>query len=119
VGKIRLVNMEFYAYHGVAPEEKSVGQIFQVDVEVDVDLEPAAASDALSESVNYVDLFKMAEEEMSGDKYDLIETVAGKIADRVLEKNLVNMVTVRIRKPHAPIPGEFQHIEVELTRMKN
>ncbi|MBT6871378.1 MAG: dihydroneopterin aldolase, partial [Candidatus Marinimicrobia bacterium] len=48
--KVRINNMKFFANHGVAPEEKSVGQNFEVDIEVSTSLKAAATSDDLSAS---------------------------------------------------------------------
>ena len=51
-------------------------------------------------------------------KYDLIETVAEKIASRVLSLNGVLSTTIRIRKPNAPIDGIFDHVGIQITREK-
>ena len=110
--------MKFFAYHGIAPEEKSLGQTFEVDIEVSTSLKPAATSDDLTASIDYSVLFSIAKEEMLGHKYDLIETVAEKISFRVLALNAARATTIRIRKPNAPIEGVFDHVEIQITREK-
>ena len=108
--------MKFFAYHGVAPEEKSLGQTFEVDIEVSTSLKVAATSDDLTASIDYSVLFTIAKEEMLQHKYDLIETVAQKISSRVLALNGAKATTIRIRKPNAPIDGIFDHVEIQISR---
>ena len=116
--KVRINNMKFFAYHGVAPEEKSLGQTFEVDIEVSTSLKDAATSDNLTASIDYSALFTIAKEEMLRHKYDLIETVAEKIASRVLSLDGVLSTVIRIRKPNAPIDSVFDHVEIQITREK-
>ena len=42
---IRLNDMRFYAYHGVFPEEKKLGQRFEIDLEISCDLSKAGQND--------------------------------------------------------------------------
>ena len=114
--KVRINNMKFFAYHGVHPEEKSQGQTFEVDIDVSTSLKVAATSDDLTTSLDYSVLFTIAKEEMFRHKYDLIETVAEKIARKVLLLNGALSTTIRIRKPNAPIDGAFDHVEIQITR---
>jgi dihydroneopterin aldolase len=55
--RLLLRGMEFYAYHGVHPEERRLGQRFVVDLEVELDLVPAGRSDTLEATVNYGTLY--------------------------------------------------------------
>ena len=116
--KVCINNMKFFAYHGVEPEEKSLGQTFEVDIDVSTSLKAAATSDDLTVSIDYSVLFTIAKEEMLRQKYDLIETVAEKIANRVLSLNGKLSTSIRIRKPNAPIDGVFDHVEIQITRVK-
>ena len=110
--------MKFFAYHGVAPEEKSLEQTFEVDIEVSTSLKAAATSDDLTASIDYSILHTIAKEEMGRHKYNLIETVAEKISTRILSLNGALSTTIRIRKPNAPIDGVFDHVEIQITREK-
>ena len=100
----------------VFQEEKLLGQTFQVDIEVSTSLKNAAVSDDLNDSIDYSTLFIIAKEEILARKYDLIETVAENISARVLELNGANATTVRIRKPNAPIEGQFDYVEIQISR---
>ena len=116
--KVRINNMKFFAFHGVAPEERSLGQTFEVDIEVCTSLKVATASDDLTGSIDYSILHVIAKEEMCRQKYDLIEKKKKKISTRVLSLNGVLSTIIRIRKPNAPIDGVFDYVEIEITREK-
>ena len=91
------------------PEERALGQRFAVDVEARIDLSRAAATDDLQHTVNYAEIYRAVEEILTGPPLNLIETVAGRIAERVLRQHpLVQSVMVRVRKPQVPIAGMMQ-----------
>lgn len=113
---VRLRNMTFHAYHGVWDEEKQIGQRFEVDLELRVDVRRAAETDKLKDTVDLYAVFETVEQVIVGQKYNLVETMAEKVADRVLRDFSVKEILVRIRKPHAPIRGIQDGIEVEITR---
>ena len=116
--KVRINNMIFFAYHGVAQEEKLSGQTFEVDIEVSTSLKAAAASDDLIVSIDYSVLFTIVQEEILSHKHNLIETVAEKISSRVLLLDGARATTISIRKPNAPIKGVFDYVEIQITREK-
>lgn len=104
--RIRLNDMVFYAYHGVLPEERALGQRFLVDVELRTDLRPAGSSDNLDRTVNYGDVYERVREIVTGPPCLLIETVAERIAGCILDRYpTVESVAVRVRKPEVPLQG--------------
>lgn len=104
--RICLNEMVFFGYHGALPEERALGQRFVVDIEVEADLRRAGESDALGDTINYSELYTVAEDIIMGPPFNLIEAVAERIAGRILaEQTAVESVLVRIRKPGVPIPG--------------
>ncbi|MFB4165026.1 dihydroneopterin aldolase [Alteribacillus sp. JSM 102045] len=117
--KIYLKGMEFYAYHGVFPEENKLGQRFQVDLVMKADLSEAAAEDNLEKSVNYAEAHQAVKEIMEGQTFDLVESIAESIASNILQKfNIVEQATVKVIKPDPPIPGHYEHVAIEITRAK-
>ncbi|HYK74910.1 MAG TPA: dihydroneopterin aldolase [Pseudoneobacillus sp.] len=117
--KISVNQMQFFGYHGVFPEETRLGQRFIVDLDVFCDLHQAGMSDDLNYSVNYAELYTVSKDIVEGEPFQLIEAVAEKIANVVLEKFLkVNEVTVKVIKPDPPIPGYYQSVSVEITRRR-
>jgi dihydroneopterin aldolase len=116
-GVIRIKNAVFYAYHGVGKDEQNLGGKFEVDVDLKTDFSAAVVSDSLKQTVNYEQIYLLVKTLVNEKKYYLIETLAETIADGVLEKySNVNEVSVRLRKPHPPVKGVVDYVEVEVTR---
>jgi dihydroneopterin aldolase len=106
--KVFLEGLQFYAYHGVNPEERVLGQRFLVDVTIAADLREAGASDDLNRTVSYSDAFKLIRAIVEGEPKDLIEAVAETIAARLLESfPRAEAVTVTVRKPEVAIKGSI------------
>jgi len=114
--RIVLKNMVFYGYHGVFPVEKELGQRFEVDVEMDLDLSAAGQADDLDLSINYVDVYGLVKDVVEERKFDLIEALAETIAREILSAHAIEGVTVRIRKPDVAIGGVLDYVEVEIAR---
>ncbi|KIY22932.1 MULTISPECIES: dihydroneopterin aldolase [Mesobacillus] len=117
--KIHVNQMEFYGYHGVFPEETTLGQRFAVDLTVELDLLKAGKSDQLQDSINYADLYQVCKNILEGKPYKLVEAIAEQIASVILEKFLlVDTVHVKVIKPDPPIPGHYKSVAVEITRRR-
>jgi dihydroneopterin aldolase len=114
--RIELRGLTVRGHHGVFPEERRDGQTFVLDLTVWLDLAAAAASDELSDTLDYGALAQRAAAVLGGEPCDLIETVAGRIADDVLTDHRVRAVEVVLHKPQAPIPLQFTDVAVVLTR---
>jgi dihydroneopterin aldolase len=115
--RIVLRNLSFYGYHGCHPAERELGQRFEVDLALTLDLEPAGTSDDLTRTVNYSAIFALVREIVEGPSCNLIETVAERIAATILQQTATRSVWVSIRKPRAPIPGMVTgDVAVEITR---
>jgi dihydroneopterin aldolase len=116
--EIALRGMRFMGRHGLAPEERADPQPFEVDLVLRLDLSRAATSDDLSDTVDYVSVFEVARRIVEGRSFQLMEALAGTIADAVLAGFPVEEVEVRVRKPKAPLPGAFEAVEVQLRRRR-
>jgi dihydroneopterin aldolase len=105
---ILLEGMRFYAYHGVNPEERALGQRFLVDVVMAVDLRRPGLSDDLADTVSYSDVYKVVRGIVEGEPRNLIEAVAEEIAAAILTGfPPVARVTVTVRKPEVPMKGSL------------
>jgi dihydroneopterin aldolase len=116
---IRLKNIQFYGYHGVNPHEREHGGKFEIDVDIDADLEQAAETDALGDTIDYVQLQQAILYVASTEHYHLIEALCDRIASHILTqfpKALV--VTVRVRKPGAALGGLVDTVEVECSKAR-
>ena len=118
MGVIRLKNMQFYGFHGVSESEKHLGGRFEVDVEMHLSLKGACESDDLNDTINYEVIYKTVDSCIRKDKFYLIEALANSIAKDILNGHPVDSLIVRVRKPHAPVKGVLDTIEVEIERNK-
>ena len=103
--RIILEGMQFYAYHGGSEEERSLGQPFQVDIEGELDLSAAGASDNLDDTVSYTHIYRVVRDVMEQEKKHLLEAVAEEIASRALAALPLNALRVRVKKTRPPIKG--------------
>ena len=104
-GKVALQGLEFHAYHGIYPHERSSGNKYEVDIEVETEFEESAFDDDLSGTINYESLYAIVKNEMERPS-KLLESVGHAIAQEALIefKSAVN-VEVRISKFNPPIGG--------------
>ena len=117
--RIALRGLRVRGHHGVFPHERRDGQDFVVDVTAWLDLAPAAASDDLADTLHYGELAERVAAIVGGPPADLIETVAGRVADEVLTDARVRAVEVTLHKPQAPIPMEFADVAVVVHRTRS
>lgn len=114
--RIILAGMKFFGYHGALVVERTEGQEFFVDVELEADLAEGARTDDLERTVDYRVVYDIVREVMQGEPRQLLETLAGSIADRLLTLNRVQAITVRVRKPQVKLPGPLDYSSVEIRR---
>jgi dihydroneopterin aldolase len=116
--KIFINRMCFYAYHGAYPEENRLGQRFYIDLELGLDLQAAGRTDDLNLTVNYAEVYEAVKQEVTTTQVKLIETLAERIADRLLDSFPIEEALVRVTKPDPPIPGHYEAVGVEILRRK-
>jgi dihydroneopterin aldolase len=116
--KLLIEDVRFYAHHGVTPAEQTVGAWFAVDVELDVDLAPAAASDDLSATVDYGLVTARIVEIGTMERVNLLERLAGRLAQMLLGEFPCREVRVRVRKLTPPMDGLLGIPGVELIRRR-
>ncbi len=114
--RVSLLGLVFFGRHGAYPPERELGQRFEVDLEIACDTRPAAGRDRLEDALDYTKAYAAARDIMEGQPVNLLETLAERLADAVLAIPLARGVRVRVRKPHAPLPGAFSTVQVEVVR---
>ena len=118
MGIIRVEDIRCFAYHGCMEEEGVVGTDFSVDVELKTDLSVSAKSDLLADTIDYVTVSRIVQEEMA-IRSRLIEHVAQRIINRLMEDFCsVESFKVVVVKHAAPIDGEVKRVSIELEAKK-
>lgn len=117
--RIELTGVVAYGHHGVLDSEKAQGQTFSVDIVCWLNTADAARDDDLTKTLNYAELAELAHGIVTGPPRDLIETVAGEIAEEILSRyELPHAVEVTVHKPHAPIAVPFDDVAIVARRSR-
>ena len=118
--RIVLAGMAFQARHGVAAREKVEAQRFEVDVELVVDLQPAALDDDVEQTIDYGPVYQTVRQIVESTTYNLIEALAEAICHEILgEYARVREVVVRVRKPEVRLDGPLAYAGVEVRRQRS
>ena len=115
---IILKGAQFHGKHGVSPEEKAVGGRVIVDVEIETDLTRAGSSDDLKDTLNYSEIFKTVRAQVEDQEFNLLESLANRIADALLVKFPATTVVVHERKQPPPIKGIVESAGVKIRRSR-
>jgi len=113
---ITLTGLTVFGRHGVYDHEREDGQDFIVDLRLHLSLRAAAASDDVADTVHYGELAERVAAVVAGEPVNLLETLASRIADLVLEDERIHGVEVTVHKPQAPIPLTFADVSVTVQR---
>lgn len=118
--KIILSNMRFRSHSGVLEEEKRDGQDFVVSLELEMENIPACRTDNIYDTVDYGAVFQMVRDYLETTVCNLIEYMAENIIIRVFQKySSIERITCEIKKPNAPINGDFDYMGVVITRERD
>lgn len=115
---VTVSGLEVYGRHGVHEPERALGQRFVVDLEIDLAHARASSSDDLADTVDYAALSDAVAAIVGGPPVALLESLAARIADRVLEDPHAAAVTVTVHKPHVAIAHTLTETAVRLRRRR-
>jgi dihydroneopterin aldolase len=114
---IRLRDLTIFPRLGVAQFEKEWVQKVTLDLELHLNLEQAATSDDVSQTVDYQRVYQRIREVSDARKFHLVESLANEIAAMILrEFKLVERTLIRVRKTNLPFDANLSCVEVELER---
>lgn len=116
--RIEIRGLRAFGRHGVLEQERRDGQVFVVDVTLELDLSRPASTDALADTVDYGKLAQRLAEAVGRTRCDLIEALAGHLARLALEDPRVAAVEVRVAKPEAPVTVHLDEAAVVLRRTR-
>ncbi|MBD5213327.1 MAG: dihydroneopterin aldolase [Bacteroidales bacterium] len=113
--QIEIKGLELYAYHGVIPSERRVGNLFSLDITLSCDLSAAMTSDDVADTINYAAVVETARLVMSQPS-NLLEHVAARLRDAImLEFPAVKGGYIRIAKLHPPISARLSSVAVAIS----
>jgi dihydroneopterin aldolase len=113
---IQVTEIRCYGYTGYLQEEQVLGQWFEVDLTMWLDLAAAGQSDDIAHTIDYRRAIETVKQLVQTSKFALVEKLASAIADAILKLERVQQVQVRLSKLAAPIPDFGGKITIELTR---
>ena len=119
LGTIELRGLRVMGYCGVLPFEQERTQPLEVDLDVVTDISAAAATDDLTETVDYGGLCATVVELVSTGRYQLLERLAAEIGDAVLADPRVDAVEVAVRKLRPPVQHHLATSGVRLRRVRS
>lgn len=115
---IEIHGLELHGHHGVLEHERSLGQRFVFDLELDVADETAAGSDRIEDAVDYREAVAIVRQVSDGQAFYLLEALAAALADALLQRLVVTRVRVRVRKPDVDLGAPVEHAAVVVERRR-
>lgn len=114
---IRIEGIEFHGFHGVPAEERALGHRYTVNVELDLDLAEAGRSDDFRLTVDYAHAARIVLEIGTGPSVQLVETLAERMAARLLEEfPTVKAVSLEVAKVHPPVALPIDRCIIRIRR---
>ena len=113
---IQITGIRCYGYTGFLPEEQVLGQWFEVNLTLWLDLAVAGQSDAIADTLDYREAINRVKRQIQSAKFALVEKLAAAIANDILQLDPVQQVRVQLSKPAAPIPDFGGVITIDILR---
>ena len=89
---IQMKGIQLYAFHGLDPQENTVGANFYIDLSLKTNFSRAAQTDNLKETVNYADVYQAIKEEMR---------IPSKLLEHVCER--IEEIDIALTKENPPM----------------
>lgn len=115
IDTIEVRGLELLVFCGVLPEEQARRQPFEFDLDIELDMTEAGATDDLDTTVDYGALSNQLAEILHVERFMLLERMATRVAQITLENPRVDAVTVVARKLRPPVA---QHIDTTGVRIR-
>lgn len=110
--------MRFHTLVGLLPHEEKFAQPLELDLTVFLSLRRVGETDSPRALLDYRGLYQLVADTIGSSHHRLLEALCEQVASRALAQEGVERVRVAARKPHAPLPGPVEHVEVVIERAK-
>lgn len=118
-GCIFLHDIHIHAFHGVAPQERKVGNDFRINVKLYCNLNEACATDDLRKTISYADVYDVIKEEMTEPSL-LLENAAERIVRHLfLTFKEVSSIELSLAKRNPPMNADIEEAGIEITCSKD
>lgn len=114
--KIILKGIRFHGRHGVPEAERQVGGHYEIDATLGCNLVTAGTTDALTDTIDYAEVVTRIMEIGTQQSFQLIETLAEKIAAVILAEFAAEEIHLIVKKLHPPIEQPINCFAVEIFR---
>lgn len=112
---VYLKDMNFYAYHGVMPQENTIGNQFTINLKLKTNICKAAQTDDVAYALNYAEVFRSVSREMAIPSH-LLEHVAMRIVRCLFEEYpQISHISLRLAKRNPPMNADLVEAGVEIT----
>lgn len=115
---LRLEGMSFFGHHGCLAEERRTGVHLDVDVELRTDTRAAAASDSVTDAIDYAQVVETCRHTVEDESHHLLETVAERLATALLAATSAASVRVRVAK-RPPLRASVRRFSVTVERARS
>ncbi len=116
---ITLRGMRFHTLVGLLPHEEHIPQPLELDVTVYLSLRRVGVTDSPKALLDYRNLYRLVADSVGTSHHRLLEGLCEQVAAKALTLDHVERVRVAARKPHAPIPGPLDAVEVVIERTRD
>jgi len=116
---IHLSGIQVFAHHGVFEEEKTNGQLFVLDVDVEYDASIAASTDNLEDTLDYAAVAVAVRDAVTGEPVDLLEALALRVITAIFAFERAEAATVTVHKPEVEMPVELAGVSLTLYRRRD
>jgi dihydroneopterin aldolase len=115
---IQISGIRCYGYTGYFPEEQVLGQWFELDLTIWMDLSVTGSDDQLENTLNYADVVDRVTNLLETSRFKTIEKLNAVIIEAVLAFDPVQKVHSRLVKVSPPIPRFQGRIAIAMTRSR-
>jgi dihydroneopterin aldolase len=114
-GRTTVNGIRFHAFHGLTKLERQIGVRHRVDIAMKADIEKAAGSDRIEDTVDYREIHDIVIRVGRQNSFHLIETLAVRMAQEILERFRCDEVRVSVQKETPVLDGMVDSVGVEVT----
>ena len=117
-GTVKVENLKIYAFHGCMDEEKVIGSDYIINMKAVCFVGEKVFNDDITQTVDYVDLARIAKREMAV-RSKLLEAVIKRIIDASFKEiDSLEELCVSVSKINPPINADVKSVSVTMSKKR-